>query len=71
MRKVAQVYGSLLQAPVGNFISQTGENEHQSPESPVEFLRANRTELYFASKFSKSAVLNDENSAFSRAFENI
>ena len=54
VRKVAQVYVSLLRVPVGNFISQPCENENQCPESLAEFLRENRTELYFACKFFKS-----------------
>ena len=49
-----QVYDSILQAPVGNFIAQPCENENQCLESLPEFLRGNRTELYFPSKFSKS-----------------
>ena len=68
---MAQVYDSLLWAPVVNFIDNPCENEHQCLESLAELLRGNRTELYFASKFSKTAVLIEENRAFSRTFENI
>ena len=50
--KVVQVYGSLLQAPVGNFILQLCENENQCLESLAEFLWENRIKLYFACKFS-------------------
>ena len=52
--KVTQVYGSLLRAPVGNFIARLCKNENQCLESHAEFLQGNRTMLYFASKFSKS-----------------
>ena len=48
------VYGSLLRAPVGNFIAQPCENENLCIESLTKFLRGNKTGLYFASKFSKS-----------------
>ena len=41
---------SLLPAPVCNFITQPCENEIQCIESLAEFLRGNRTELYFASR---------------------
>ena len=51
---MAQVYGLLLRAPVGNFILQQCENKNQFRESLAEFLLGNRAELYFASKFSKS-----------------
>ena len=51
---MAQVYDSILRAPVGNFIAQPCENENQCQQSLAEFLWGNRTKLYFASKFSKS-----------------
>ena len=38
--KVVQVYDSLLQALVGNLISQPSENENQSLASLAEFLQA-------------------------------
>ena len=59
--KAVQVYGSLLRAPVGNFIVQLCENENQCPESFAEFLRENRIKLYFASKFS---VLSEKKLSF-------
>ena len=37
------------------------ENENESPESFVKFLRGKRTEHYFPASFLKVAVLNDEN----------
>ena len=54
MWKAAQVYDLLLRADVGNFIAQSCENENQYLKSLAEFLRENRTEFYFASKFSES-----------------
>ena len=54
VQKVAQVYGSLLRALVGNFTALPCENENQCLENFAEFLRGNKTEVYFASKFSKS-----------------
>ena len=50
--KVVQVYSSLLQKPVDNFIAQLCENENLCLESLAEFLRENRIKLYFATKFS-------------------
>ena len=47
------------------------ENENQTLESLADFLRGNKTELYFPSKFSKSRRFQPKNWAFSHAFENI
>ena len=49
------------------------EKENQTLESFVDFLQRNRTELYciFPASFQRAAVLNKENWAFNRAFENI
>ena len=71
VRKVEQIYGSLLQAPVGNFIAQPREHENQCLKSLAEFLRGNRTKLYFATKFSyKPLFSTKKKQAFSLDFEN-
>ena len=69
--RLRKVYDSLLQAPVGNFISQPSENENQCPERLAEFLRGDRTELYFVSKFSKSRRCQRRKQSFYHDLENI
>ena len=47
------------------------ENKNQCLESLAEFLWGNKTKLCFTCKFSKAAILIQENETFSRTFENI
>ena len=72
MWKVAQVYGSLLRAPVGKFIAQPCEKESQYLESVAEFLHEIEPSSILPASFLKIAILNEEKTKlFSRAFKNI
>ena len=62
--KVTQAYDSLLRSPVVIFIEQPMWEKNQCLKYLAEFLRKNRTKLYFASKFLKNRLSHRKKLSF-------